>query len=399
MNKAEEKNDAATRRHGDAAREGEDAAMGRWGDGATEQGRIALPSFLRRVTASPRRRVVFLPSPHRPIAPSPHRSSASRVAVSLLFAFCLAVQPLCFEARAQRAAAQRAAQAPVAVELTPAAKAALDAAVAALQANALADAERAARAAVQAAPRSAITHNVLGVVLDRAGRAEQALAEFNAAIRLDANFVSAHNNLGRMLAEHGKTAEAINEFERVLKLDPRHVQAHYNLGALYGDAGEFVKATEHFAAARAAAPNDPQLALAFLNVAYRAGRIREADAAADLVEQTVGSEPRALFTLATALAQNKQYERAARVFKRVNQALPHTFEVLYNLGIALYNLDHNDEAAGFLAEAADLNPAPAETHFRLGLIASARNDHANAAEEFKHALDREANNANYHYML
>jgi len=29
------RNDAATRRHGDAAREGEDPAMGRWGEGAT----------------------------------------------------------------------------------------------------------------------------------------------------------------------------------------------------------------------------------------------------------------------------------------------------------------------------------------------------------------------------
>ena len=35
-------------------------------------------------------------------------------------------------------------------------------------------------------------------------------------------------------------------------------------------------------------------------------------------------------------------------------------------------------AAKYLAEAADLDPKPAETHLRLGLIASARNDWANA---------------------
>src|SRR3981189_820638 len=128
--------------------------------------------------------------------------------------------------------------------LAPAARNSLDAAVAALQSNALAEAERDARAAVSAAPRSAITHNVLGVVLDRSGRSAEALNEFNAAIKLDPNFVSARNNLGRMLAEHGKAAAAIAEFEQVLKTDPNHVQAHYNLGALYADAGEFAKATE-----------------------------------------------------------------------------------------------------------------------------------------------------------
>src|SRR5262249_38731102 len=161
------------------------------------------------------------------------------------------------------------------------------------------------------------------------------------------------------------------------------VQAHYNLGALYGDLGDFVKSAEHFARARAVAPDDPQLTLAFLNVAYRANRKAEAEEAADSIERRFASDSRALFTLATLVAQSKQYQRATRLFTRVNELNPHTYEVLYNLGIALYNLDRNDEAARYLAEAADINPAPAETHFRLGLIASAGGDHANAVEEFK----------------
>ncbi|HEY0385479.1 MAG TPA: tetratricopeptide repeat protein, partial [Pyrinomonadaceae bacterium] len=278
-------------------------------------------------------------------------------------------------------------------------RALLDAVVEALQKNSLADAERDARLAVGGAPRSAVTHNLLGVVLDREGKTAEALTEFQSAIARDPNFASAHNNLGRLLAQSGKMTEAIAEFERVLKIDAQHVQAHYNLGAIYAEAGDFKKAAEHFARARAVAPDDPQLALAFLNVAYRAERTAEAEAAADLIERAVGSDLRGLFTLATVLAENKQYERAARLFARVNQMMPHTFEVLYNLGVSLYNLDRNDEAAGFLAEAADLNPEPSETHFRLGLIASARNDYANAVAEFKHAVERDQHNANYHYLL
>jgi tetratricopeptide (TPR) repeat protein len=235
--------------------------------------------------------------------------------------------------------------------------------------------------------------------LDRKGRSEESLARFNAAIALDPNFVGARNNLGRLLAARGQTAEAIAEFQRVLKIDPSHLQAHYNLGALYADAGDFSKAAEHFDRARAASPNDAQLALAFLNVAFRAKRVNEANAAADLVEHSLSSDVRGLFTLASVLAQNQQYKRAVQVFMRVNEVQPHTFEVLYNLGIALYNLDRNDEAARYLAEAADLNPVPSETHMRLGLIASARKDHANAVEEFKHAIERDEKNAPYHYML
>jgi len=284
-------------------------------------------------------------------------------------------------------------------EMSAAARASLDAAVSALQRGALADAERSARAAVQAAPRSPVAHNVLGVILDRLGRSDAAMTEFNSAISLDQNFVGARNNLGRVLAEHGRVPDAIAEFERVLKIDPSHIQAHYNLGALYGDSGDFKESADHFAKARAAQPSDPQLALAFLNVAYRANLIAEAEETADFIERTAASDARALFTLATVLAQSKRYERAARIFGKVNELKPHTYEVLYNLGIALFNLDRNDDASRYFAEAADLNPAPAETHFRLGLIASAHSDHANAAEEFKHATEREQKNANYHYLL
>src|SRR6266404_26938 len=239
------------------------------------------------------------------------RSYSGRL--SLLFCFVFLI--FLAQAVGQRPGASRdpGSSAGTDAALTPPARQSLNAALESLQANALTDAERSARAAVAASPRSATTHNVLGVVLDRSGRADEAFNEFNTAVRLDPKFISARNNLGRMLAERGKISEAITQFENVLKADPSHVQAHYKLGALYADAGDFVKAAEHFAQARARAPEDPQLALAFINVAYRANRGSEADTAAELVERVAASDPRILFTLGTELAQNEQYERTARL--------------------------------------------------------------------------------------
>ena len=316
----------------------------------------------------------------------------------LAFSFCLS------EAAAQRATGLRKpvagpASSDADTSLTPSARNALNVAVAALQANALGDAERAARAAVTASPRSATTHNVLGVVLDRSGRRDEAFDEFNTAVKLDPGFIGARNNLGRLLAERGQTSAAIAQFESVLKTDPSHVQAHYNLGALYSDAGDFAKAVDHFARARQVEPDDPQLALAYVNVAYRASRRDDANSVADWLERKFADDPKGLLTLAIVVAQNKEYDRAVKLFERVNKAMPHTYEVLYNLGIALYDLDRNDDAARYLAEAADLNPAPAETHFRLALIASGQSDHANAVEEFKHAIERQPKDANFHYLL
>src|SRR5207237_5416631 len=145
------------------------------------------------------------------------RNTTMTVLSSSVICACLFISDS-LSAYAQRQTTRRApASQPNGEALNATAKAALDAAVAALQSNSLAEAETQARAAVAAGPRSAVTHNVLGVILDRSGKTDEASKEFNTAIRLDANFVSARNNLDRMLAEHGKRDEAIAELERVLK--------------------------------------------------------------------------------------------------------------------------------------------------------------------------------------
>ena len=67
------------------------------------------------------------------------------------------------------------------------------------------------------------------------------------------------------------------------------------------------------------------------------------------------------------------YERAAKLFQpQPTRCDRDTYEVLYNLGIALYNLNRLDEARGVLQRAATLRPEQPEVFYRLGLVASAK---------------------------
>ena len=200
------------------------------------------------------------------------------------------------------------------------AQAALDAALAALQQNNLAEAERSARDAVAAAPRSAQTHNILGVVLDRQGRKDESVVQFNTAIGRDPNLVSARNNLGRILAERGKTKEAIAEFERVLKVDPGQAQAHYNLGVLYGEAGDFVNAAEH---SRALGNQHRTIRSWHWRFSGRLSRQSPGGNESAATSLSAASlRMRALFALATC-GQSKQYKRAARVFAAGQRLFPY----------------------------------------------------------------------------
>jgi tetratricopeptide (TPR) repeat protein len=52
----------------------------------------------------------------------------------------------------------------------------------------------------------------------------------------------AHVGLGRALHERGQLDEAIDEFQKALKIMPNHFRAYYMLGVLYDQKGDFEKA-------------------------------------------------------------------------------------------------------------------------------------------------------------
>lgn len=140
-------------------------------------------------------------------------------------------------------------------------------------------------------------------------------------------------------------------------------------------------------------------ALSFINSSFKANQIDSAMRAVDDFAREHSNDPQALIRLASLLAAHARHEQAAIFFTRVNELRPQSPDVLYNLGVAYYNLKRLDEATRALAEAADLDGRPAETHFSLGLIASERGDHENAIMEFKHAVARAPGRADYYSMV
>jgi tetratricopeptide (TPR) repeat protein len=72
-------------------------------------------------------------------------------------------------------------------------------------------------------------HNTLGVRLGTAGRHDQAIAQFQAAIALAPEAAYLHNNLGFSLLASGKYEEAVKALEQAARLDPGHPKAVRNL--------------------------------------------------------------------------------------------------------------------------------------------------------------------------
>ncbi len=87
------------------------------------------------------------------------------------------------------------------------------------------------------------------------------------------------------------------------------------------------------------------------------------------------------------------------LFQRTNELRPQTYEVLYNLGLALYNLDRLDEAQQAMSSASALSPAEAEPYYRLGLISSAQGDTKAALTHWTKALELRPVFAEVNFMI
>ena len=65
------------------------------------------------------------------------------------------------------------------------------------------------------------THTTRGITLFEAGKVQEAIQQYEQAIRLKPDFASAYNNLGSSLQQAGKSKEAIAPYEQALRIQTR----------------------------------------------------------------------------------------------------------------------------------------------------------------------------------
>lgn len=96
-----------------------------------------------------------------------------------------------------------------------------------------------------------------GRELAKQGRAEEALAEFEAVLKLDPNSKLARLGSGALKARLNRLDDALNDFKEVLRLDPMNVQAHLRSARVLILKKEMDKAQEYAASALRIDPKAP----------------------------------------------------------------------------------------------------------------------------------------------
>jgi Flp pilus assembly protein TadD len=189
-----------------------------------------------------------------------------------------------------------------------------DEGVRALKAGKLDEAEVAFRAVLEGGGDLAQVHNNLGIVYQRGGRHQRAIAEFREAVRLDPDHAAPQILLGASLLALGRVEDARPPLEQAVKMAPREPLARLQLVRVLERLGDWSGAVDQYRILRQLEPEEPEyvygLGRAYLRVSEaRLRELRELDPASARSQQAEGHSYRVQGRPELAL---QAFERAAR---------------------------------------------------------------------------------------
>ncbi len=107
-------------------------------------------------------------------------------------------------------------------------------------------------------PIAAQVQMLRGLSAEQHGRGTDALAYYRKALRLDPSLVEAHNSLGNLLDQQGHPDAALEQYQATVRLRPGLPQTHENLGTQLVEMGRYDEALAEYQTAARLSPADPR---------------------------------------------------------------------------------------------------------------------------------------------
>src|SRR5215469_7088386 len=171
--------------------------------------------------------------------------------------------------------------------------------------------------------RAAVEHYNRAAAFQQAGRLDEAIGEFRAALSLEPGYSDARGNLANALSGLGDEDAAILEYRELLRLNPADHLSHYNLGNGLKAKGDLAGAISEYRAALKIQPRYSQ----------------------------------ALHNLGTALLATGDIDGAIAQLQAALEVNPADYLAHTNLANALRVRGDTQKATGELQRALDLNPS------------------------------------------
>jgi len=225
--------------------------------------------------------------------------------------------------------------------------------------------------------------------LRRAGKLDQAIEDYRLLLKQYPDIAPVRSDLGATLAAAGRYEEAIIEYERALKVQPLP-QIRLNLALAYYKAGQTALAVEGLNQVHKEMPGDLRPVMLLADCYLRLGENKKVVELLDPLEPTHGDDLAFVYLLGTALVRDGQAARGQVIIDKILKN-GDSAEARLLMGTTKMMVHDDPGALVDLQKAVDLNPNLPDVYayYGLALLANADPDKAYAA--FQRALQKDPN--------
>jgi tetratricopeptide (TPR) repeat protein len=242
------------------------------------------------------------------------------------------------------------------------------------------------------------THTEFGDLFLEFALVRQAEQEYKAAIQEDSTNIKPLIGLGSLLADIGRSEEAIPLYETALKLEPNQAGTLNDLAIVYERLGKSEDAIRCYHDAIA---QEPTNAVFYVNL----GRVylnNDPRIAHEEFQKALVVDPKlawAYANLGFALHNMKHYQDAREAFELALRLGARYAEVHYDLASVYSSTGAIEDAINEYTQATVLAPDWAGPHVMLAQIYSIKNETEKAAVELKTAIARDPHSTDLHCRL
>jgi tetratricopeptide (TPR) repeat protein len=208
-----------------------------------------------------------------------------------------------------------------------------------------------------AEPQLAIVLNSRGVAYDIQGHPDRAIADFDAAIRINPDYGEAHINRGLAWAKKREYSRAFEDFTTATRDDSSAFLAFNNRANIYGERGDYNHAIEDYSRAIRLKPDYAEAYYGRANVYVELGDPSKAIPDFDAAIRLKPNDAMAFNDRAYAYQIKREYDRAIPDLDEAIRLKPFSSKIYLNRGVARLYLGRTEAAIEDFATAVRLDPS------------------------------------------
>ncbi len=229
---------------------------------------------------------------------------------------------------------------------------------------------------------------------DNPENVEQAILQFQMAIREDSLYALAYAGMGEAMwrrYEHNKdpqwALEAVQNCQYALELDSFLAQVHLTLGIIYRGTGKYELSEQEFRQVLKAEPYNSE---AYRELASTFSRKGETAQVESMYLKAIELRPNywaSYYDLGRFYYRQGIYQKAVRQFSRVIEMAPSNFKAFRNLGVGYLLLGNLSDARRMLEQSILIQPNYG-AYSNLGTILFMQQEYEKAARMYEKALEQ-----------